>query len=54
MCVDAGAVFALSSDAHEPDQIGYAYDRAVEVMRGWGVGRIAVFERRERRLEELG
>ena len=54
MCVDAGAVFALSSDAHEPDQIGYAYDRAVEVMRGWGVGAIAVFERRERRLEELG
>ena len=54
MCVDAGAVFALSSDAHVPEHVGYAYDRAVETMRGWGVREIAVFERRERRLEPLG
>jgi histidinol-phosphatase (PHP family) len=54
MCVEAGAVFALSSDAHEPDHIGYEYERAVEEMRGWGISRLAVFERRERRLEDLG
>jgi histidinol-phosphatase (PHP family) len=54
MCVDAGAAFALSSDAHEPENIGYEYGRAVEEMRGWGVSELAVFERRERRLEELG
>jgi histidinol-phosphatase (PHP family) len=54
MCVDAGAVFALSSDAHTPQDVGHAYDRAVETMRGWGVGEIAVFEHRERRLEPLG
>jgi histidinol-phosphatase (PHP family) len=54
MCVDAGAAFALSSDAHRPDDVGYAYDRAVEAMRGWGVNELAVFERRQRRLERLG
>jgi histidinol-phosphatase (PHP family) len=54
MCVDAGAAFALSSDAHVPEDVGYAYDRAVEAMRRWGVQELAVFERRERRLEPLG
>lgn len=54
MCVEAGATFALSSDAHSPEHVGYEYERAVETMRGWGVGEVAVFERRERRLEELG
>ncbi len=54
MCVDAGAAFALSSDAHVPEDVGYQYERAVEVMRGWGVEQICVFDRRERRLEPLG
>lgn len=54
MCVDAGAVFALSSDAHVPEHIGYEYERAVAAMRGWGISRVAVFEGRERRTEELG
>jgi histidinol-phosphatase (PHP family) len=54
MCIDAGAVFSLSSDAHEPAHVGSEYERAVEVMRGWGVDRIAVFEDRERRMEPLG
>ena len=39
MCVDAGAAFALSSDAHVPEDVGRDYDRAVEVMRGWGIER---------------
>jgi histidinol-phosphatase (PHP family) len=54
MCVEAGANFALSSDAHLPGDVGRDYDRAVEEMRGWGIDRIAVFERRERRMEPLG
>jgi histidinol-phosphatase (PHP family) len=54
MCVDAGASFALSSDAHRPEDVGYAYERAVKTMRGWGVNQLAVFERRARRLEALG
>ncbi len=54
MCVDAGAAFALSSDAHRPEDVGYEYDRAVAKMRDWGVGELVVFERRRRRLEPLG
>jgi histidinol-phosphatase (PHP family) len=45
---------ALSSDAHVPDHLGYEYERAVEWLRGLGVGEVAVFERRRRRLEPLG
>jgi histidinol-phosphatase (PHP family) len=54
MCLDAGAPFALSSDAHVPEDVGRDYDRAVETMRDWGIEEIAVFESRERRMETLG
>ena len=54
MCVEAGAAFSLSSDAHVPEHVGHEYERAVALMRDWGIGEIAVFERRERRLEPLG
>ena len=54
MCVEAGASFALSSDAHAPDQIGFGYDRAQEFLAELGVEEICVFEGRQRRLEPLG
>ncbi len=54
MCIEAGAVFSLSSDAHLPEDVGRDYDRAVERMREWGIEEIAVFERRARRMEPLG
>lgn len=54
MCIDAGATFALSSDAHVPEQLGFEYERAVDTLRGWGVEEIAVFEGRTRRRETLG
>jgi histidinol-phosphatase (PHP family) len=54
LCVEAGACFALSSDAHLPEQVGFGYDRALEFLARLGVGEIAVFENRERRLEPLG
>ena len=54
MCLDAGRPVALSSDAHDPDQLGHEYERAVELLRGLGVTEIAVFDRRERRMVELG
>jgi hypothetical protein len=34
--------------------VGHAYQSAVAAMRDWGIEQIAVFERRERRLEPLG
>ena len=33
MCVEAGAAFALSSDAHLPEQVGFGYDRRARVPR---------------------
>ena len=54
MVVDAGNPIALSSDAHTPEQLGHEYGRAVELLTDLGVAEIAVFERRERRLEPLG
>ena len=54
MCLDADAVFALSSDAHVPEHVGHEYGPTVETMREWGIGQIAVFEQRRRRMAELG
>jgi histidinol-phosphatase (PHP family) len=54
MAIDAGTPLALSSDAHVPEQLGWEYERAVELLESMGVKEIAVFEKRERRLEPLG
>jgi histidinol-phosphatase (PHP family) len=54
MCIDAGKALVLSSDAHVPEDVGYAYDRAVDVLRIEGVEQLSVFERRARRQEPLG
>ena len=54
MLVDAGCPIALSSDAHEVEQLGFEYERAVELLERVGVREIAVFDRRERRLEPVG
>ncbi len=54
MCAEAGVAFALSSDAHAPEEIGFGYAEAVERMREWGVEEIATFEGRRRRMEPLG
>jgi histidinol-phosphatase (PHP family) len=54
MCLDAGRPVALSSDAHVPEDLGHEYERAVEWLADLGVTEIAVFERRQRRLETLG
>jgi histidinol-phosphatase (PHP family) len=53
MCVEAGARFALSSDAHLPEQVGFGYERALEFLGELGVGEICVFERRRRELAPL-
>jgi histidinol-phosphatase (PHP family) len=54
MCLEAGRPVALSSDAHVPGDIAHRYDDALELLDSLGVDRLAVFERRERRLEPIG
>ena len=52
--MDAGMPIALSSDAHLPEQIGYGYEQAVELLEDCGVKEIGVFDKRARRMEPLG
>jgi histidinol-phosphatase (PHP family) len=54
MCVEAGASFALSSDAHLPEQVGFEYDRAVQFMDELGIGELCVFEQRRRSHAPVG
>jgi histidinol-phosphatase (PHP family) len=54
LCLEAGRPVSLSSDAHRPEDLGHRYGEALELLGGLGVGEIAVFERRARRLEPLG
>jgi histidinol-phosphatase (PHP family) len=54
MCAQAGAGFALSSDAHRPEDVGADYHRALELLDAAGVHELCVFERRRRRLEPIG
>ncbi len=54
MLVDASVPLALSSDAHVADQLGHRYEDAVALLGDHGVSEIAVFEKRNRRMEPLG
>jgi histidinol-phosphatase (PHP family) len=54
MCLEAGRPVALSSDAHTPNDLAYRYDDALEYLDSAGIDRVAVFERRQRRLEPVG
>ena len=54
MVIAAGNPISLSSDAHIADDLGHGYDQARELLEGLGVRELAVFERRERRLEPIG
>jgi histidinol-phosphatase (PHP family) len=54
MCIEAGATFALSSDAHRPEDVGADYEQAQELLGELGITELCVFERRTRRLEPIG
>jgi histidinol-phosphatase (PHP family) len=54
LVLDAGCPLALSSDAHDPDHIGYGYEEAVALLEELGARELCVFEGRERRLEPIG
>ncbi|MDP9372409.1 MAG: histidinol-phosphatase [Chloroflexota bacterium] len=44
-CRDLGIPMTVCSDAHRPDQIAYAYDRALALLRETGHQEIAYFDR---------
>src|SRR3954470_24450920 len=54
MVVDAGNPIALSSDAHTPEQLGFEYERALELLSDVGVTEIATFSGRAVTLEPVG
>jgi histidinol-phosphatase (PHP family) len=54
MVLEAGCPIALSSDAHEPGQLGFRYEEALERLDELGVRELAVFERRRRSTEPIG
>ena len=54
MCLEAGCPVALSSDAHVPEHIGSGTSGRSSCSRGSASTELAVFERRERRLEPIG
>jgi histidinol-phosphatase (PHP family) len=54
MCLEAGRPVALSSDAHVPNDLAYRYDDALEYLDSFDIRELAVFERRQRRLEPAG
>jgi histidinol-phosphatase (PHP family) len=54
MCVEAGRPLTLSSDAHTPNDLGYRYEDALDLLASLGVDEVATYERRRRRLVPLG
>jgi histidinol-phosphatase (PHP family) len=54
MAVDAGIPVALSSDAHRPEHLAFGYEAALKLLEDCGVTELAVFEKRERRMEPIG
>jgi histidinol-phosphatase (PHP family) len=54
LCLEAGRPVALSSDAHEPEQIGFEYEAALKLLEDAGVERLSVFSERRRSLEPIG
>lgn len=53
-CYDAGVTIVLSSDAHEPLHVGYAYDEALSLARSVGYREIQVFTQRKKTSFPLG
>lgn len=53
MCAEAGVPFALSSDAHRPEDVGFSYNRALELLDSINVSELAVFAGRRRESVEI-
>jgi len=53
-CHARGVPITLASDAHIPQNVGRDLDHAVDLARAAGYETVTVFDRRERRQEQLG
>ncbi|MFM8527134.1 MAG: histidinol-phosphatase HisJ family protein [bacterium] len=54
MFAEAGARFCLSSDAHLPEQVGFRYSDAIELLSEIGVDEICTYSGREASMQPLG
>lgn len=54
LLLENGCPVALSSDAHLPEHVGFDYEQTVEWLEGFGVTELAVFDKRQRRMEPIG
>lgn len=52
-CFEAGVPATLSSDAHQPHEVGADYERALALLREVGYTEFAVFEQRRRSFRRL-
>lgn len=53
-CFNAGVEIVISSDAHAPKDIGYAYDQAIALARSVGYDKIQTFTQRKKKTYPLG
>lgn len=53
-CFEAGISIVLSSDAHQPDHVGFEYNKSLALAREIGYNEIQVFSRRKREAYPLG
>lgn len=53
-CYEAGVTIVLSSDAHEPQHVGYEYGKAVELARSVGYKEVQVITQRKKVPYPLG
>ena len=48
MVRDLKIPLTLGSDAHKPEQVGFQFERGLELIERFGLGKISVFDRRQR------
>ncbi|MDQ0257683.1 histidinol-phosphatase (PHP family) [Evansella vedderi] len=53
MCFNKNIPIVLSSDAHEPEHVGYEYDRAVDFAKSIGYSSIATFNKGKMKMQPL-
>jgi histidinol-phosphatase (PHP family) len=53
-CYNAGVTIVLSSDAHHPDHVGFAYDQAIALAKSVGYEEVQVLTQRKKTAYSLG